>query len=563
MIKGFLGTRFRGPLAAGLLSIAVLVGIVSQPLEASAAPSSVAPVDSSLQATLSSQFLGCDPAGSTVSPATAQALSLVLPEAFTTNAAGVVVQASSFLQQAEVQSLNPLVVAYSILPNARWIDGRTIGLADFLATWKWGVKGSGPAVGQYRSILSIKKATVPHQVLVQFKQPTNSWRALFSPLLPATTPFQALAGCSTPDAALDLSGGPYVIASSSPSAMVLIKNPRWWGAPAPFSTLVLSGEINPTVDQFVGTDNYGIAEANWLPSQVIASIASSPGVSSHGAVSNQIVSLDFNTNAKGAVTLPLRRALAALINRPALVTQNVSPVNPEIAPAASHLFSQGQPGYVGPTAKSIATAVTTTTMPLRPSPELQTASRLLHKAGYQRVEGHWSTRTGKVLVVSLAVPFDDRWAATSASAIKTQLAAQGIQVRMTIVANSEAAAASLRSNRVMTAIIVRPSDLYLAHSAAWFTTSPGVAPVALWAGYQNRALNRLAMQAEQNMNPTDALPLYQQIDASLWNAMPSLPLFTEPSLLAWSTAVDGVAMNPFPPGTLSALLTWKLSQPTP
>ena len=44
--------------------------------------------------------------------------------------------------------------------------------------------------------------------------------------------------------------------------------------------------------------------------------------------------------------------------------------------------------------------------------------------------------------------------------------------------------------------------------------------------------------------------------------MPTLPLYTEPFVTAWSSHLDGVVDNPYVPGTLSAATTWTLSGAT-
>ena len=535
--------------AVALLLCLVLLSSSPQVGAASSSP------ETGLSSSLPEPFAGCDPVGANPSASTVQALSLVLPEAFTSTPKGTITQATSFLDQAEVQSLKPLVVIYSIKKGATWVDNRAIGLSDFVTTWKWGAKGVGPAATQYRQVVSIKKGKNASQVLVKFSTPTSNWRALFSPLLPATVSTSELASCSLPSAATDLSAGPYVIASASPSAITLVPNPRWWGPAAMFSEITLSGGVNASAAQFTTPLQAGLAEATWFSPGVLEGIVSEPGVSSHVDFSNRIVSLDFATT-RGGLPFGVRQAISLLINRTRLIQDSVGQIDTHITPATSHLIAQGQPNYTPLTVSTATDPTTTSTVPVS-RPSASRAKKALLRAGYHLSNHVWVTSLGQPFTLSMEAPLDDYWSLKSASLVRQQLGAQGIKVRISFVPSSVVVAQNLRTAKTMSGILARPSDLFAAHSADWFTTSP-IGPNSIyWAGYQKKSLNTLATQASMNMNPTDAVPLYETIDNALWSTMPSLPLFTEPDVLAWSTDIDGVVLNPYPPGTLSALLSWK------
>jgi peptide/nickel transport system substrate-binding protein len=542
----------------GPLLVATL--LLTGSLPSAAASGSAAAEDLTLQVSLPDHFSGCDPVGGTVNPSTLQALSLVLPEAFVTDQDGIVQQAESFLRQAEVQSLNPLVVAYSILPNAQWIDGRAIGLSDFVATWHWGARGTGPAASQYRAIKSIKMGSTRNSVLVQFATPTSDWRTLFSPLLPSTAPFRSIGSCDSPSSVIDLSGGPYVIVSSSSTEIILIKNPRWWGPPTPFTFVNLGGGSDPVPGQFSGFDSFGLGEVDWLSTQGLDGLTSAPGVSSEVDLSNQIVSLDFNTSKHGNVPVLVRQALAHLIDRTAIINETVAPFDTLITPAASYLLAQGQPDYPSRDASSAAQSYYPRKSTLSSS-NAMLARRLLERAGYSRSDGNWVDASGDPLSLTMAFPQDDHVATQISELVKAQLGKAGIAVKSTGLSSSPDVATALREGRAKLGVIVRPTDGYPAHSASWYTKSPGNAVSALWAGYQNKSDNSLAVTASENMNPTNALPLYRQLDSQLWSAVPSLPILTDSTILAWSSSLDGVVNNSYPPGTLSLILTWKVLAP--
>ena len=74
-----------------------------------------------------------------------------------------------------------------------------------------------------------------------------------------------------------------------------------------------------------------------------------------------------------------------------------------------------------------------------------------------------------------------------------------------------------------------------------------------WTNLDDPALNALLLKASQNalsLNPSYVPPIYAQADAILWSTMAALPLFAQPTTLAWSDKVTGVGPNPHGPGLL-------------
>ncbi len=76
-------------------------------------------------------------------------------------------------------------------------------------------------------------------VTVKFQTPFADWAMLFDALLPAHVMEKVGwdPACTGVSKAIDLSGGPYVIASVATNGSVkLTKNPKWWGV-RPTSTV--------------------------------------------------------------------------------------------------------------------------------------------------------------------------------------------------------------------------------------------------------------------------------------------------------------------------------------
>ena len=69
-------------------------------------------------------------------------------------------------------------------------------------------------------------------------------------------------------------------------------------------------------------------------------------------------------------------------------------------------------------------------------------------------------------------------------------------------------------------------------------------------------MDALVSKATSIMNPVNAVPVYQQMGRRLWVMMPTLPLYTEPFVTAWTSQISGVMDNPYDPGTLAGATSW-------
>ena len=66
--------------------------------------------------------------------------------------------------------------------------------------------------------------------------------------------------------------------------------------------------------------------------------------------------------------------------------------------------------------------------------------------------------------------------------------------------------------------------------------------------------------ASQEFNADTAAGIYQQADTQLWSQMVSLPLYAEPSALAWSRSIGGVVPEPRSTSLLWFAQYWAVRQ---
>ncbi|HKY76996.1 MAG TPA: ABC transporter substrate-binding protein, partial [Acidimicrobiia bacterium] len=116
----------------------------------------------------------------------------LLPSMFTFDSEARPNPNRDFVDSAELTAKEPRqVVTYRINRKGTWDDGRPITTADFEAQWK-AMSGTNPAYriassSGYDQIESVATGTDDREVVVTFRRPYADWKALFSPLYPAST----------------------------------------------------------------------------------------------------------------------------------------------------------------------------------------------------------------------------------------------------------------------------------------------------------------------------------------------------------------------------------------
>ncbi|AIS00325.1 ABC transporter substrate-binding protein [Streptomyces glaucescens] len=179
--------------------------------------------------------------------ATTRVAQAVLPSMYRMDHTGRPAINPDYLESAEIVDTEPRqVVLYKLNQQAVWSDGREIGAADFAAQWRalagkdsayWTARNAG-----YDRIERIERGANDLEVRVTFARPYADWRSLFSPLYPKEV-------MGTPDAfnegarrKLKITAGPFTVqkVDRKDDEITLARNPRWWGAPAKLSRIVLT-----------------------------------------------------------------------------------------------------------------------------------------------------------------------------------------------------------------------------------------------------------------------------------------------------------------------------------
>ncbi|MGH8982098.1 MAG: ABC transporter substrate-binding protein [Acidimicrobiales bacterium] len=439
---------------------------------------------------------------------------------------------------------------------------------------------TGPAMG-YRQIKSMTPSNHGRAVTVVFKTPYVDWQSLFDYLLPANVLEKSGwdPSCTTVDPSIDLSAGPFMIGKVVPGKeIVLERNPRWWQSQPPLARIDIRIAESPAqLAQWLADGTVDVALPAGYDQSYLESVTSQPSVSTQLQVSTTFLELEMSTTSTATASADVRQAIAHAIDRQALVDDTVGWANTSIVPSESFLAAQPQSGYTphkppplqvsgvpGYTpSSSSSTKPGTTTFPV--TADLPLTAKLLTGLDYFRdAEGRWAMPDGRLLTLRLVVDAADSWAVSAAPEIVHDLDAAGISVTETTEPTASATGAALSAGGADLALLPLRSSPYLSQSIAWYTTllgPPGTGGSQDWSNLADPTLDGLLEKASQDLNPDDATPVYTQADALLWQEMPGLPLFAEPSLTAWSGVTDGVSANANGPSLFWSAQSWAMRVP--
>jgi peptide/nickel transport system substrate-binding protein len=530
---------------------------------------------------------GCNPntvVGDT--PTTRLLLAGVLPSPFTVNAAGAVTPNPNLILQSELVNTKPETIVYTLNPKARWSDGVAITAADFAYAWAQQrgdvttPAGTVATIEGYRDISSVTGSNHGRTVTVIFRTPYADWQNLFANLLPAHVMEKVGwdPSCLSVDPAIDLSGGPFAVTAVSAQSVTLSANPKWWGVPANnHSITVHFASSTAQLAQWMRTGFTQLVLPTSVTPGFVAQMASLPNVETSVQASSTLLQLEMASGPDTHLSPDMRFAIAASLNRQAIVDAQADWLLPSIDVASSHLYVQGESGYkdvdatplpIGAPTTSTSTSTTligqggSVDFPTTPVPDQ--AAALMTASGYERTDGGpWHTDFGVPFSLHIVVDEGDPYAKATAPMVRDELEAAGFTVSLYPVKSATEAGTILGANFADMALMPRIATPYLSQGLAWYTLSLGLAGVngsQDWSDFSNDQFTDLMTTAAQQLNPNTAAADYVQADQVLWDNMVALPLFSEPSVQVWSRTLGGVEQVPKSDSLLWYAQLWAVRQ---
>ena len=490
--------------------------------------------------------------------ATQAVCSLFWPQVFQVAPGQAPTLDTDVVQSAEVVSLNPQTVVYQINPKAVWSDGTPVTAQDFVYDWVsqtgtgTDVNGSPDSVASdagYDDISSVTGSNGGRTVTVTFASPYADWMSLFDDLIPAHIAEKAgwNNGFDSFNSTVLVSGGPWSVRAWTPGrSMVLVRNPRWWATPAHLQRIVLDAVPNSlTMATDVQAGRAQVAEPGSFGSPFEASVSSSASAESALQLGTTSLQLVFDVRHAPLDQELVRQGIAHDIDRADLVTTLVQPVDPLVWEDNDHLFANSNPWY-----SDDATGYDQL--------DLDTGSKDLTAAGLTTdAVGTWDWH-GAPVTLTLAWASDDGWSAMVGPAVAAQLVAAGFDVITDPVPSTELFGSVLPAADFDLALVPLATGPYPSQLWPVFGMPTGVPAGADqdFSGFDDPKTDALFDQATQQLAATPDKVLYQQLDAELWIAMPTLPLFAEPQVVAWSASLIHVTDDAGTLGPLWSATSW-------
>jgi peptide/nickel transport system substrate-binding protein len=474
---------------------------------------------------------------------TALVTAAALPRLFRLDGRGRPSPDSDFLRSAEVVAREPRqVVAYRLNPKAVWDDGRPVGAADFAAQWKalrglddgfWAARNAG-----YDRISDVSEGSDAHEVRVTFRKPYADWRSLFTPLYPRAVTYSAEAFNTSARTSLPAAAGPFAVQDVTSDGVVLVRNPRWWGARAKLDRLVLTAVPRSRRPAAIAAGQLDVAEVD--PQDLGGRSAK---LRVRRTLAPAYTQLTLNGGPGGVLADErVRQAVARAVDRRAVAEAVLKPLGLPAEPLGNHLVLASQHGYAD---HSSALG----------SSDAKAVRALLTEAGWRPAEAEPAAahgrepaapamlKDGRPLTLRLLLPRDSATLRQVADRITAQLAAVGIKAEPVRVADESFFRDHIASGAFDLALFSWPGTAYPATDDRPVYAKPRPAADGSLSVAQNYSrvgtdrIDQLLDQAAAELDPGAARDLAARADARIWAAAGSVPLFQPPQLVALAPRV--------------------------
>ncbi|MGB8960357.1 MAG: ABC transporter family substrate-binding protein [Pseudonocardiaceae bacterium] len=525
-----------------------------------------------------------------LTPVSEAVAGLLLPSAFHQTPARQWVLDHTLLDSAEITNTEPFTVTYRIRRNAQWSDVTPITADDFsyLAEQMRTQPGVVDSAG-YQLIDQVISRDGGETVEVVFGRPYAGWRTLFRDLLPAHLLKDAPGGWSKAlDAGVPVSGGPFAMTSvdRARGEMVLERNDRYWDTPAQVDRIRFRQGSQAALVEALGTGGMQAALVS-RPDAITEALLRDAHAGTTATVIPQpaLVSVLLRPGSAVLSDHRVRTAVAAALDRPALIATGVASGPSAALRADSEVLAPAAPGYH---ATAPATGV-----PVAPDPS--TMRRLLTDAGYIPGPAGWE-RAGQPLRLVVGAPANREPYGTIAARVADQLRTAGIDAEfreidpdelfgtllgpsadresagdgtaeVTVPAVASSGNSGRRDHEVITSgvdIVVLPQPA-AGHPASqlesWYGC-PLVVPAKLAPAPPNPAdMCDLTLQPmiERALTQDDlAGAVTPAIEAALWDRTVTIPLYQPASLLITTSQLPNVTPGTPLEGPLDGAARWEL-----
>ena len=345
----------RGWLALALSALCLAAAAI--PFSFSAAASSTNENAHTLDLALPGPFNGCSFFDQNATPTSDAILDLIRPSAFVTASNGVLVGEDGPIASAELTSLSPETVRYTIAPKMVWSNGAAFTGDDLVSWWVKARSLASVSSDGYRAIKSLVVSKNDLTVTAVFRTPYADWDLLFRDMdAPGVT-----TGCGMGN----LLNRPSLGALHRDERDARANRAQHESFVAARSQSIRSRRHHrlPRSSERSARSTSRTTRRRSTASTVLT-LSNRPTLASKIASSNNIEELTYSPQSATTSLLAVREALSWSVQRQPLIDTLFGAVTYSPSIAASAIFSQGQADYPGAAGSNpVGTDTTTTTTP--------------------------------------------------------------------------------------------------------------------------------------------------------------------------------------------------------
>lgn len=431
---------------------------------------------------------------------------------------------------------NPFTLTYHIREEAVWSDGRPVSADDFLFTLAVTLDPNNATTKDGYALIAQSVKVDEKTVRFVFTRPYGAWRTLFPSILPK----HVLEGrdfnqvwqteIANPATHEPIGSGPFLVTEwVRGQSLTLSRNPRWWGRHAPFLDSIVVRFILDTNSRFQAIQSGQVHVIVPQPQLQIAELRGRPEIAVESSPGTFLDHLDFNT---AAPDMPLlgerwfRQAVAFALDREALFPLLYGSISANFGAQQNLSYPRTHESYVPSFARYVY------------SPG--TVADIMQSHGCIRGgDGIWSCG-GVRASIKFATTTGNSLRALAQQELQAQARAAGIEL---VPDNSTAGVLfgtklPARDYQLMMFSWVLADEL-VGHSSKYVCNGGNN-----FLAYCSPAVTDLLNASETEIDPPARSALVNEADRLLAEDVPTIPLFLQPSFLAYRTTLHCARNNP-------------------
>ncbi|MCY0899402.1 MAG: ABC transporter substrate-binding protein [Firmicutes bacterium] len=414
---------------------------------------------------------------------------------------------------------NHKTIVFDLRKGVKWSNGKPFTAQDVAFTFNLILKNPAIDLNNLSSMIASVKVDSPYQVSVNLKAPNVTdlyYIGTQTPIIPESQ-WKSVENPATFTDPHPVTTGPFLVGSVTRNKLVLVRNPHYWGAPAPYISKIVYPDYisNNTANLAMGQGDFTIAQ-QYIPDIQTVLLDKSPHYQDWFPDTSEQV-LYLNDALYPISLLPFRQALNDVINR-------------------AQISRVGEEGYEPP-ANAVGIPVNplnnteidaTVNKKYAPEVSVSRAKAILKKAGFYWKNGQLYTPKGSP--VSLTVLATSGYTDTIADAgiLVQELHQIGINAVLKTPSGSTVTA-DLDSGKFQAAFGFTDMGAgvyyeYYPLLDSAFTAPIGQTAISNYERWNNAETNRLLAEYAVTFSPAKQKQILDQLETIFAKNLPVIPI---------------------------------------